>query len=102
MVIRLNLSAYPCIITVHTYIHWVQILQSIPFVLIVKVSISTPSIYVGQHNSGTDLGGFQGAKGTPWALQGVPGNPCGFGWEEFLKCFYCQMRLPQLFLHFNK
>ena len=30
--------------------------------------------------------GFQGAEGTPWAPQGVPGTPCGFGQEEFLKC----------------
>ena len=52
--------------------------------------------------TGTDLGGFQGAEGTPRAPKGVPGTPCGFGREEFLKCFYCQMRLPLHFLHFNK
>ena len=32
-------------------------------------------------------GEFQGAEGTPWAPQGVPGTPCGFGRKEFLKCF---------------
>ena len=46
---------------------------------------------------GTDLGGFQGSEGTPWAPQGVPETPCGFGREAFLKCFYSQMRLPQHF-----
>ena len=44
--------------------------------------------------TGTDLGWFQGAEGTPWATQGVPGTPCGFGREEFLRCFYWQKRLP--------
>ena len=57
---------------------------------------------LGYFPPGTDLGGFQGAKGTPWAPQGVPETPCGFGPEEFLKCFYCQMRLPQHFLLFHK
>ena len=32
--------------------------------------------------TGTDLGGLQGTEGTPWAPQGVPGTPCGFGQEE--------------------
>ena len=28
-------------------------------------------------HTGTDLGGFQGAEGTPWAPQGVPVGPVG-------------------------
>ena len=45
--------------------------------------------------SGTDLGGFQGAEGAPWASQGVPGTPCGL--RHLLS-----NEVAATFLHFNK
>ena len=38
--------------------------------------------------SGTDLGGFQGAKGTPWAPQGVPETPVDLVGKNFFEILY--------------
>ena len=51
---------------------------------ILKGRLMTVCLFVHTADQpGTDLGGFQGAEGTPWASQGVPGTPCGFCQEEF-------------------